>query len=639
MKDDTGRAPQAEQRRLAAIMFTDIVGFSRQMGADETRTLRLLAVHNQIIQQAATAHKGTVIKTIGDAFLVDFPSVVNAVQCAQQIQARFKTHNAEREPAEQIHVRIGIHLGDVVQKDGDVFGDGVNIASRLQGLAEPDTTCISEIVYKEVAKKIPLATVVSLGRPKLKNIAERFQVYALLSEAPKGLHQKLQVQRLKFSRRARPAHQLLAAGLLLMTATLAAVHYFPVPLPSSPGLPLPAKPSIAILPFANMSNDPEQEYFSDGITEDITSDLSKISSLFVIARNSAFTYKGKAVKVQDVSRELGVRYVLEGSVRRSANQVRITAQLVDATTGEHLWSERYDRPLKDIFVLQDEIRQKIVFALKVMLTPEEQERFKSAPTTNLEAYDYYLRGREAGGRAFFESRKEASDQARQMFEKAIELDPRYAAAYARLAWVYHLDFFSRWAQDPAQSLGRALELAQRAVALEDTLPLAHQILGLVYLFQRQHEQAIAEIERATALNPGDALNYATLGVILNFSGRLDESVKAQEQALRLDPRNPTMYLIQLGHAYRSAGQCDKAIGPIKQALSLNPSLIPARANLAVCYIELGREEEARAEAAEVLRRNPNFSVEAAWRKENQPFKDPTPILERLYANARKAGLK
>ncbi|MGE0824323.1 MAG: tetratricopeptide repeat protein [Candidatus Binatia bacterium] len=388
-----------------------------------------------------------------------------------------------------------------------------------------------------------------------------------------------------------------------------------------------------------MSNDPEQEYFSDGITEDITTDLSKLSSLFVISRNSAFTYKGKAVKVQEVSREIGVRYVLEGSVRKSENQVRITAQLIDAITGGHLWSERYDRPLKDIFVLQDEIRQKIVFALKVQLTPDEQTRFKAARTGNLDAYDYYLRGRGAGDRAFFEYRKEASEQARQMYEKAIELDPHYAAAYARLGLSYWRDFFFRWAQDPAHSLGRASELAQRAVALDDALPLAHQILSLVYLFQRQHEQALAEIERAVALDPSDAANYLGQGVILNFSGRLKEGVKALEQALRLDPRNPVIYLVNLGHAYRSAGQCEKAIGPIKQALSLNPAIIPARVNLAVCYIELGREKEARAEAAEVLRRNPNFSVKTAWRKENQPFKDPTPILDRLYAAARKAGLK
>lgn len=638
----SGRPSQAaptETRKLAAIMFTDIVGFSRQMGVDEARTLRVLAVHNQLIQHAVTDHHGSVVKMMGDAFLVDFPSVVHAVQCAQQIQRLFRTQNAEQAKDEQIHVRIGIHLGDIVQKDGDVFGDGVNIASRLQALAEPDTICLSDVVYRDVVKKVDLGTVVSLGKPKLKNIAERFAVYALLSEVPKGPCQTLRVQRLKL----KPFSASLAtAGLLLVGGILALLLFRNPhsPIHNQDSLPLPDKPSIVVLPFTNMSDDPTQEHFSDGITEDITTDLSRLSSLFVIARNSAFTYKGKATKVQDISRELGVRYVLEGSMRKSDNQIRVTAQLIDATTGGHLWSERYDRPLQDIFALQDDIRQKIVFALKVKLTSEEQARFTSAPTNNLEAYDYYLRGREAGDRAFLESKKEASEQARQMYEKAIELDPQYAAAYARQGLTHWRAFFFRWAQDPAQSLGRALESAQRAVALDDALPQAHSLLGFVYLYQRQHELALAEIERAIVLNPNDALNYQTLGIALVFAGRLDAGVKALEQAMRLDPRNPTIYLINLGHAYRSAGQCEKAIIPIKQALSLNPAIIPARANLAVCYVELGREEEARAEAAEVLRRNPSFSVEAVWRKENQPFKDdPTPILERTYAAARKAGLK
>ncbi len=327
MSGDSSQLAAIETRRLAAIMFTDIVGFSRQMGADEARMLRLLEVHNQLIQQAVTTHHGIVIKTVGDAFLVDFPSVVHAVQCAQAIQSQFRTHNTDKENAQQIHVRIGIHLGDIVQKDGDVFGDGVNIASRLQALAEPDTVCLSDMVYRDVVKKVDLGTVVSLGKPKLKNIAERFTVYALLPESPQGIRQSLQVQRLKLSRRVRPVHWVGVAGLLLLVVvTLVTVRYFPIlppntqPLtPSTQPLPLPDKPSIVVLPFVNMSKDPDQEYFSDGLTEDITSDLSKISSLFVIARNSAFTYKGKAVKVQDVSREMGVRYVLEGSVRKSGN--------------------------------------------------------------------------------------------------------------------------------------------------------------------------------------------------------------------------------------------------------------------------------------------------------------------------------
>jgi adenylate cyclase len=293
----------AETRKLAAIMFTDMVGFSRQMGSNEARTLRLLEVHNQVIQQAVTEHHGQVIKTVGDAFLVDFPSVVLAVQCAQQVQARFRTDNAEKAPTDQIHVRIGIHLGDIVQREGDVFGDGVNVASRLQALTEADTICISQKVYEEVEKKLSLGTVVSLGRPQLKNIAQRFPIYALLPEPPKGLRQTLQMRRLKLTQWRRT---LQAAVLLLMLLGAGAVGRY-LYFPSSPALPLPDKPSIVVLPFANMSNDPEQEYFSDGITEDITSDFSKIYGLFVIARNSAFTYKGKPVRVQDVSREMGVR--------------------------------------------------------------------------------------------------------------------------------------------------------------------------------------------------------------------------------------------------------------------------------------------------------------------------------------------
>ncbi|MBI3795650.1 MAG: adenylate/guanylate cyclase domain-containing protein [Deltaproteobacteria bacterium] len=307
-----------ETRKLAAIMFTDIVGFSRQMGSDEARMLRLLDIHNQVVQHAVTDHHGTVIKTMGDAFLVDFPSVVHAVQCAQHIQAHFRTQNAEKEKAEQIHVRIGIHLGDIVQRDGDVFGDGVNIASRLQGLAEPDTICVSDVVYRDVSKKLSLGAVVSLGRPRLKNIPERFHVYALLADSPKGLRQTLHVQSVKLKHKKR-VWQVVAAvvvvGVISVGMLVMKTRYFPstpqsLPPESAatgtPSLPLPDKPSIVVLPFDNMSKDPEQEYFSDGITEDLIADLSRLSGLFVIARTSAFTYKGKAVKLGDVSRELAV---------------------------------------------------------------------------------------------------------------------------------------------------------------------------------------------------------------------------------------------------------------------------------------------------------------------------------------------
>jgi adenylate cyclase len=624
--DDTSSAAQAQTRRLAAIMFTDIVGFSRQMGVDEARTLRLLDVHNHLIQQAVTTHHGHVIKIIGDAFLVDFPSVVHAVQCAQAIQAQLRTYNTDQEKADQIHVRIGIHLGDVVQRDGDVFGDGVNVASRLQGLAEPDTICISHKVYEEVETKLPLGTVVSLGRPKLKNIAQREPLYALLAERPTGFRQHLQVQRLKFTPWRRTV-QVVVAVLFLVGAGLIGRYFY---LPAPQGLPLPDKPSIVVLPFDNMSNDPSQNYFSDGITEDITTDLSKIASLFVISRNSAFTYKGKAVKVQDISRELGVRYVLEGSVRRSDNQVRITVQLIDAIQGQHLWSERYDRPLQDIFTVQDEIRQQIVFALKVKLTPEQQARFKDAPTNNLTAYDYYLRGLQLGLRMT----KETNTQARQLFEKALELDPQYAGAYAGLGFTYWIEWFSQWSTDP-QNLALAEEMLRKATALDESLPSAHANLGLIKMLQKQYEQATTEIERALALDPNSAIGYQHLSNLLTAVGRPEEAVEAAKKAVRLDPRHAP-YLTILGWGYVIAGQYEEAITPLKTALTYNPTLWIAHGGLAVSYSELGREKEARTAGTEMLRIVPQFSVEQ-W-KRMAPYKDPA-VIERLAAAMRKAGLK
>ncbi|MBI3797659.1 MAG: adenylate/guanylate cyclase domain-containing protein, partial [Deltaproteobacteria bacterium] len=616
---------------------------SRQMGSNEARMLRLLDIHNQVVQHAVADHHGTVIKVMGDAFLVDFPSVVHAVQCAQRIQDQFRTYNAEAQKTEQIHVRIGIHLGDIVQRDGDVFGDGVNIASRLQDLAEPDTICISDMVYRDVVKKLDLGTAVSVGRPKLKNIAERFAVYALLPEQRNGFRHTLRVQWLKLKRKKRVwqmAAAVLVLGLVSAGTLLIKSFYFAsasnsllrgsTPIPS-PSLPFPDKPSIVILPFANLSNDPEQEYFSDGITEVLTSDLSRIASLFVIARNTAFTYKGKATNVRDVGRELGVHYVLEGSVQKASEQVRIVAQLIDTTTGGHIWSERYDRPLQAIFALQDEIVQKIATTLNLQLTLLEQGILVRKTTDNLEAYDSYLRGMEY----FYRYTKETMAQARQMFEKAIALDPQYAQAYASLSWTYWLAVFFQWSQDP-QDLERAFVQARKAVALDDSLPFAHTTLGWVYLMKKQHDQAVAEAERAIILDPNSAQGYVMLGDMLIFTGRPEETVGLMEKAMRLDPHYPPHYLNILGFAYLMMGRYEDAIAPLKKALSRHPDLLQAHANLAVVYSELGREEEARAEAAEFLRLSPNFSLEMG--RQIMPAKDPA-VLDRYLNALRKAGLK
>jgi adenylate cyclase len=586
MKEAPSNTMQVETRRLAAIMFTDIVGFSRQMGTDEARMLRLLETHNQIIQQAVAEHHGVVIKTVGDAFLVDFPSVVHAVQCAQQIQGQLRAHNDGRENTEQIHVRIGIHSGDIVQKDGDVFGDGVNIASRLQTFAEPDTVYISDVVYRDVAQKVALGAVVSLGQPRLKNITQRFHVYALLPESPKGLRQTLRVQQLKLSHRLRPVVFVLVSVLLiggLGPFLFPSLSPFRIPqseIRNQESLPLPDKPSIIVLPFDNMSKDPEQDYFSNGITEVLTSDLSRISSLFVIARNTAFTYKGKAINVQEVGKELGVRYVLEGSVQRAGEQVRIVAQLIDTTTGSHIWSERYDRPLKDIFALQDEIVQKIVTTLKLQLSLREQGHVVRKRTDNLEAYDFLLRGIEYHWRLT----KETNTQARQMFEKAIALDPQYAEAYEWLGWTYFLEWAWRWNIDP-QPLERALELAQKALVLDDSQPGAHSLLSFVYVQKRQYDQAIAEGERAIALDPNNADSYSLQAEVLNLVGRPEEGLRLAEQAMRLNPHYPPVYLLRLGWAYFWIGRYDEAVTALRETISRNPNLLVAHLLLAGSYVQ------------------------------------------------------
>jgi adenylate cyclase len=634
MKKDPSSTVQSENRRLAAIMFTDIVGFSRQMGTNEARTLHLLETHNQLIQQMVSGHHGKIIKTVGDAFLVDFPSAVNAVQCAQQIQARFRTYNAEKVAAEQIHVRIGIHLGDiVVQPNGDVLGDGVNIASRLQTLAEPDTICISHVVYQEVEKKLPLGAVVSLGQPKLKNIAQRFQIYLLLSEQPQGFRQTVRAQRLKLRQWRRPLQvmtALLMLGLVSVGAIVLKDRYFS----SSPGLPLPAKPSVVVLPFVNMSEDPKQEYLGNGITEDLITDLAKLSGLFVISRHSAFTYKGKDVKVQDASRELGVRYVLAGSVQRANDEVRVTVQLIDATTGYHLWSERYERSLKNIFALQDEIVRKIVVHLALRLTDVELEQLERTYPVNIEAYEYQHRGMEH----WFRSTKDDNAQARQLCEKAIELDPTYAVAYSCAGWAYLAEWIYQWTQD-LQTLDRALALGQKAIALDDSLPLAHELLGATYLWKRQYEQSIAELERSLMFAPSWGSSHAILGMALNATGRAAEAIGVLQKAIRLNPRNPfftASYLTVLGGAYRLTGQYDEAITTLKKALGLFPKSLGAHLVLAVVYTELGRDAEAQAEVAEVLQIAPKYSLDGL--QQRLLNKDPAEN-ERVLAALRKAGLK
>jgi adenylate cyclase len=591
--------PENVERKLTAILSADVKGYSRLMGEDEVGTLRRLTEYREVTDALIHQYRGRIVGTAGDSILAEFASAVDALQGAVDIQQALKTRNADLPPERRMEFRIGINVGDVIVEGPQIYGDGVNIAARLEALAEGGGICLSGTVYDQVENKLELGYE-SLGEQTVKNIAKPVRVYRVQREAEATA---------------------LTQGRAEVNSPLQA-----------PALPLPDKPSLIVLPFINMSNDPEQEYFSDGITEDLTSDLSKISSLFVISRHSAFTYKGKAVKVQDVSKELGVRYVLEGSVRKSDNQVRITAQLIDATTGEHLWSERYDRPLKDIFALQDEIGRKIIASLAMKLTDEDRGRLTREYTGNLDAYDAWLRGREYSNRAT----KEANTQARQMYEKAIALDPQYALAYTWLGFTYYLEWVWQWSQDP-QSLEQAFALVQKALALDGSLPAAHVLLGYVSLWKnRQHELAIAEGERALALDPNCAACYVWLATVHNYLGKPEESIKLVEKALRLDPQNPVNALSILGWSYEVARQYDEAIMNLKKALALNPHFFVAHLTLISAYGQSGREEEARAEAAEVLRLSPKFSV-VAW-EQRIPYKDRAP-LERAVTAWRKAGLK
>src|SRR5216683_3063979 len=607
------------------------------MGEDEEATLRTLTSYRKLIDGLIQQHRGRFVNSAGDSVVAEFASVVDAVQCAVVIQGTLKAENATRQPERRMEFRIGVNLGDVIEEGEQIYGDGVNVAARLESLADPGGICVSGTVCEHLGNRLALGYE-DLGEQAVKNIAKPVRVFRVLMEAGAAATPARQTHGVarKYVRRG----VFSIAGLAIIAATIIFVQHLSLrpPTPSAsippaqpPALPLPDKPSIAVLPFANMSDDPKQEYFSDGITDDLTTALSRLPDLFVIARTSTFTYKGKAAKVQDVSRELGVKYILEGSVRKEANQVRITAQLVDGTTGADLWAVRYDRPLRDIFSLQDEIVRRIVTTLNLQLDLMQQGFDVRQTTDNLEAYDDFLQGVEYG----WDPTKDGNEKGRQMFEKAIELDPKYAHAYADLGSSYLLDWTSQWTHDP-HTLDRALHLEQQAIALDDSLPFAHMILGETYVFKKQYDQATAEAERAIALDPNSAVGYVALVEIMEYSGKPTEAIGWAEKAMRLDPRHRNLYLLFKGVSYTQMGRYEEAIPIVKRSLASYPNIWAAHAILVVDYTELGREDEARAEAAEVLRISPQFSLDR-W-MQISPQKDQT-VLKRNIADWRKAGLK
>ncbi len=587
----------SENRKLAAILAADVVGYSRLASEDEDRTLaRLRALRSDLIDPTIAVHNGRVIKRTGDGALVEFRSVVDAVRCAIEVQNGMAERNAGVQQDRRIEFRIGIHLGDVVEEsDGDLMGDGVNIASRLEGIATPSAICLSEDAYRQVKARLDLS-VSDLGVMQLKNIAEPIRVYSLQISA---------------AAEAKPA---VTAGAGPHAAAKS-----------------PPELSIAVLPFVNMSGDAEQEYFADGISEDIITALSKLSQLFVIARNSSFTFKGRSVNVQEVGRNLNVRYVLEGSVRKSGNKVRITAQLIDATTGGHQWAERFDRDLSDIFAVQDDVTQQIVCALELKLTAGDQQRLAAEQTEILEAYDCFLRGREHMWRLT----REQNIEGQKLLRRAIDLDAKFAPAHAFLAVAQALAYVNQWSQSPSKSLEQAIESATQAVALDDRYPYAHWALGVTNLYLRRLDVAIREAERVIALAPNLAEGHESLGNALHYAGRSDEALVCFERAVALNPYYPDIFLHFHAQAMFQLGRYEEAVSILKRRLVRNPATDISRVLLAASYGHLGRVAEAREEWEGVFRINPDYSLE--HRRKVLPYKNPADF-ERVVDGLRKAGL-
>jgi adenylate cyclase len=590
-------AEQRVQRRLAAILAADVVGFSRLMETDEADTLaRLQALRRDIVDPKIAAFSGRTVKLMGDGALVEFASAVDAVTCAIEIQKSVRDHDEGTPEDRRIRLRIGINVGDIMVDGDDIYGDGVNVASRIEALAEPGGIYISRAAFDQVRDKVPIA-IETRGEQTVKNIARPIEVFCVLME--KG------------------------TVASLVAGTPAAAPQRPL---------LPASPSIAVLAFNNMSGDAEQAYFSDGISEDIITDLSKVSELHVIARNSSFVYKDKsAVSIPDVARELGVRYVLEGSVRKAGNRVRVTAQLIDSTTGGHVWADRFDRDLTDIFAVQDELTREIVAALKVSLTVDDQERLAHSRKINVDAYNLFLRARE---KTLWGS-KIGNIEARKLLDAAIAIEPDYSAAHAHIAFSHIVDYANGWTDNPELTLRIGSDLAARAVEMDDEEPEAHFALAMACTWNRDFDRAIAESERCLVLSPSMPNGYVVGARARIFAGDPLSAIDMFDAYMQVDPHYPHFVLHFLAEAHISLRQFDQAVGFLQQRLERDPDSKSAYILLASCYGHLGRMEEARAAWARVQSMDPGFDIES--RRAYTPFKNSADFDIRVEG-IRKAGL-
>ncbi len=633
-------ATEDVKRKLTAIFSADVVGYSRLMGEDEVSTVRTLEGYREIMVHYVMQYRGRVVDSPGDNLLAEFASAVDAVNCAVEVQRELAEKNAELPSDRKMEYRIGINVGDVIQEGNRIYGDGVNIAARIESLADPTGISISGTVYNQVKNKLKLEYRF-VGKKSVKNIKDPVPVYRVLSYPGAAAHRVTKARR--SLKRTWLKAAIAAIVVVLVIAVIAFLNFYLRRPPIEPAsvermaYPLSDKPSIAVLPFVNMSGDPEQEYFSDGITEDIITNLSKVSGLFVISRNSTFLYKGKQVKIEDVAKDLGVHYVLEGSVRRGGNRVRITAQLIDGQTEHHVWADSYDRELKDIFSVQDDVTQKVVAELAVALTATETERMYRKHTENFEAYDLYLR---ALRMSMAVGSKEKQLNAVKLFERVIELDPNFAGGYANISFILSRNVRNGFSDSPREDLAKAYDLAQKAVSTDDTFTAGYEALASVYLTRGQQDEALAAARTALTLVPGDAQAYLWLGFYLHWAGRGEEAVEAIKKARQLNPkylegRNP-WYLTFMGFACFTAGLYEEASDAMKQCIDRYGPNVPRQSFLIASYIMLGRDEEARATAHQFLKINPKFTLKS-W-KLARMYKNPEDT-ERLLNALRKAGLE
>ena len=628
-------APENFKRKLTAILSADVKGYSRLMGEDEEGTIRTLKVYLEVLAGFIQQHQGRIVATGGDSVLAEFSSVVDAVRCAVDIQKELQERNKTAAEDRRLEFRIGVNLGDVVEEGDTILGDGVNIAARLESLSEAGGICLSGTAFDQVKNKLNLGYRY-LGEQTVKNILEPVRVYQVLME-PGAAGKVITDEKVKPIQWRKVA--LLLGVVLIMGIGAVAIgrfylrpasHTAEVTSREKMAFSLPDKPSIAVLPFKNLGGSPEQEVLADGITESVIGAVSRVSELFVIASNSVFTYKGKPVRIQTVSRELGVRNVLEGTVQVAGDRLRVHAQLIDATTGRHLLSEKYDRPMKDVFSVQDDISMKILTALRVKLVGGEQERVWARGTNNLEAYLKFLQAYSQ----FRSLTKNNMILTRQLCEEAIGLDPKYQASYLLLGTTHMIDLWFKWGESPRVSMEKAISIIQKAVTLDPNSDWAHAALGHLYLLQRRHDEAVKEGEKAIALNPNGDNNMAILGITFNFVGRNEEAIALFKEAQRRNPYCPAWYYNGTV-SYNLLGRWDEAIAEGQRALERYPDHIPALFGLAVAYGNSDRLTEGRAIAVKLLKLNPRLSL--ATFVMDAPYKNPSNA-EIIKAGLRKVGI-